>query len=408
MKIIDNKTIVATIITFCLLIGFSVYNNKTSYALDEINTPSITSFGVQQGETGALRIEFDSNNSGYNYAYELVNTTTNKKNTLAGSAGFYVYQNLEIDKTYKVMIRVCSLSSNQYLCSNWTKKEATTSINSNNNSSTNNSSTSNQTTISSAIKVKTPTLSKLTSTSKTITLKYKTTGKVTGVEILNVTTGKKKTITNKKTYTFKDLKSNKKYKFKIRSYYKTDKKYYSDYTKVKSIKTKKSGLTSEQFLAKADSIGDYLNSHNYYYSNSGCNSTFGASKSGKKCSNCALYVSWVMQETGLLKKGQTFYVYFGKLKGKSISSIKNNNKLKVTYTNATVKTLVKKKKLVPGDIIGSKDQRHTMIYRGKSNGKYYFASAGGRGFKKGYKIKKQTFSSSHKVGIIIHPKSYDN
>ncbi len=47
MKIIDNKTIVATIITMCLLIVFFAFSNNSSYAL--LSNPTITSFVPENG-----------------------------------------------------------------------------------------------------------------------------------------------------------------------------------------------------------------------------------------------------------------------------------------------------------------------------------------------------------------------
>lgn len=88
---------------------------------------------------------------------------------------------------------------------------------------------------------------------------------------------------------------------------------------------------------------------------------------------CASYVSLVAQEAGLLKNGEVFYT--------TPKLVSNRSALSKNFTitsagGATVASLVKDKRLVPGDIIGLSSQMHTMIYAGRKNGKFYYYSGG--------------------------------
>jgi hypothetical protein len=76
----------------------------------------------------------------------------------------------------------------------------------------------------------------------------------------------------------------------------------------------------------------------------------------------------------------------------------------------TIADLVKNKKMVPGDIVGKADGWHTMIYRGKKDGKYYFYSVGPQ--KKNGKLVPFTknwiiwrvYDGDYKIGNVFHPK----
>lgn len=82
--------------------------------------------------------------------------------------------------------------------------------------------------------------------------------------------------------------------------------------------SKKSENTNlNRWLKICENMGKNLKKKKFKYSNSGTRSTYkGALSSGKK-SNCALYVSWCLQQYGALKKGRTFYV-------RSSGSLKKN------------------------------------------------------------------------------------
>ena len=83
--------------------------------------------------------------------------------------------------------------------------------------------------------------------------------------------------------------------------------------------------------------------------------------------------------------------------------------MKVSKVNDTVANLVKKGKLVPGDVIGP-DYLHTLIYKGRKNGKYYYYSVGpgtvANGTMNKSKIVNKTYGKNgkYKIKIVVHPK----
>ena len=128
----------------------------------------------------------------------------------------------------------------------------------------------------------------------------------------------------------------------------------------------------------------------------------------KKKSCCSSYIFLTLKRMGLLSGSGKTYFYF-KDYGKTISyhgSAKKDLKknFEVIKGNDTIKNLVKKGKLVPGDICGDGDnEKHTIMYVGKSGGKYLIHSFGSGKFskKKHYNVKT---SGSHKIGKILHAK----
>lgn len=391
MKIFDKKTIVTICLSFVVMIALFGINSK-SYAL-ELNTPQIVNFIPQSGEDGALRINFNNTNSNENFSYEIVNTTTGKINIISGSSKFFVLQNLEYGKSYTISVRACL--NEKYNCSLYTKQVTA------------------KTSGVSDSSLSTPVLSSVVAKSATsIQLNYQTSGVITGVEVFNITTGKSTKTTNKTTYTSTGRNPSTTYSYKIRTYYTINgKTTYSAYSDVKSAKTKaKTGVSRSEFISIADAQGAYLDKHNFRYCGKcGTPDTWSEvkkAKGSKKRTNCALYVSIVMQEAKLIPKGKAFYVTKGKIKGDR-KYIVNNSKIKVTYVNKTVASLVKSGKLGPGDIVGGKTGTHTMIYKKKGkNGNYIFDSAGPKGINGS--VKNCSYKGSYKVGVIIHPKSFDD
>lgn len=108
-------------------------------------------------------------------------------------------------------------------------------------------------------------------------------------------------------------------------------------------------------------MGKNLYKYKFKYSNSRTKSTYRAALSSGRKSNCALYVSWCMQEYGALNKGQTFYV-------KGNGSIKKNfkswgSKVQVirVYKRCTSVSLR------PGDIVCWSGSAHVCIYAGRNS-----------------------------------------
>lgn len=146
----------------------------------------------------------------------------------------------------------------------------------------------------------------------------------------------------------------------------------------------------------------------FVYSNSNVSSTFAKAYRKNRKTNCALYVSWVLQEVGLFKSGQRIWLNRNVINGASANAIKKSNKFSISYPNKSIDWLYNHGKLVPGDIIGPADQRHTTIFRYKKDGKYYFLTAGHGGMSGGAytytKMTKNVLKGSRRVGVLIHPK----
>ena len=162
-----------------------------------------------------------------------------------------------------------------------------------------------------------------------------------------------------------------------------------------------------RLMTAAEELAGKLEANKFVYSKKN-QSTYAKALKKDKHVDCAKYVSWAMQSAGLLKSGKTFYLQKGVIKGSGKSAVTNKSKLKITKVNDNVANLVKKGKLVPGDIIGP-DYLHTLIYKGKENGKYYYYSVGTGTTKKGImnkkKITNKTYGKNgkYRIKIIIHP-----
>lgn len=159
----------------------------------------------------------------------------------------------------------------------------------------------------------------------------------------------------------------------------------------------------EKILKSAQKIAEQMDKLNFKYTNySPHPTTFAGAKKRKKL-NCAEYVSFVLQDAGLIPKGKTFWLGHGKINKYKINKDKD---FKATWTNKSIKSLVSSKKLVPGDIVGHSEGPHTMIYKGKKNGKYYFYSVNspeGSALTTN-RVTKKTYPGSYKIFVIIHPK----
>lgn len=149
-------------------------------------------------------------------------------------------------------------------------------------------------------------------------------------------------------------------------------------------------------------------SHNTY------NSALHKKKNGKKCVNCASYVSWSLQAAGLVPKGTYFYIQNGTIHGKAkyVKRMKNKDNFYTReHLNITLKKAITSGKVKPGDIVGwARGQgeigAHTMVYRGKIKGKFTFFSVGGSTFKtyKPSNITNKVYGGSQRIGVIIRPK----
>ena len=136
------------------------------------------------------------------------------------------------------------------------------------------------------------------------------------------------------------------------------------------------GLTSStasEILSKAQEIGKMMVEGKWVYSNTDLKGSLAAAEQSAKRTNCAHGVCLVLQEVGLLKKGQ---IFFGNKSGEL--SCNGTVRKQIEKGFDIIKTGGKKSKdldLKPGDICLFKG--HTNIYAGKDeNGKTYWYDFG--------------------------------
>lgn len=121
--------------------------------------------------------------------------------------------------------------------------------------------------------------------------------------------------------------------------------------------------TASEFLAECKNVADIIVSDgNWIYSNSGVRSSFSSARKAEvRKTNCALYVSFVMQKFGTLKEGQTFY---SDASGKLTCSSTVRERLEEYYDIYHVGDDFSEKDIKPGDICLWTG--HTNVYAGKN------------------------------------------
>ena len=136
------------------------------------------------------------------------------------------------------------------------------------------------------------------------------------------------------------------------------------------------GLTSStasEILSKAQELGKMMVDEKWVYSNYDLKGSLAVAEQSAKRTNCAHGVCLVLQEIGLLKKGQ---IFFGNKSGELSCNGTVRKQIKKGFD--IIKTGGKKSKdldLKPGDICLFKG--HTNIYAGKDeNGKTYWYDFG--------------------------------
>lgn len=127
-----------------------------------------------------------------------------------------------------------------------------------------------------------------------------------------------------------------------------------------------------------------------------------------KTTHCAGYVSIAMQNYGLAKSG--FYFYLGgssKLNGPDKSEFSNSKKYDVKkINNKTIKYCVDNGIVKTGDIVGKdKSGYHTMVFKEKKNGTYYFYSLTSKATVKNRIIEKKPYKADYKLGVRIRIKA---
>lgn len=151
-----------------------------------------------------------------------------------------------------------------------------------------------------------------------------------------------------------------------------------------------SAYTYEDWKHSLDRVAENLDKDGFHYSVNGGKGTYRKSKETRRVTNCAIYVSWALQDAGIIKKGQVFWIdKGGAIRGKRKTCITKNSKLKVLHPHKKAKYAGLKK----GDICGWDSHIHTAVYAGKDakgrtlwysagrdggvkkNGKWYFKAA---------------------------------
>lgn len=162
---------------------------------------------------------------------------------------------------------------------------------------------------------------------------------------------------------------------------------------------------TEGWLEACQYVGKQMTKYKFSYGN-GSRSTLEASIKNGRRSNCASYVSWCLQEFGVLKKGQTFFTRHGRI----VKRFKSwRGKVEIIPINKRAGSA----NLKPGDIVGWKDFTHTNIYAGENEkGEKLWLDGGSaathRGRVRRYYCadKKKTYSylNKHVISFVIRIK----
>ena len=155
---------------------------------------------------------------------------------------------------------------------------------------------------------------------------------------------------------------------------------------------------ADKLLVSLKKIATELKKHPIKWAKSPGTNTL-ASTLKKNKINCACYISYGLQDIGILPKKVTFWLN-SSVHGKGASYLKKKGK--VTHP----KVVPSKAKLKKGDICGFSSGPHTMVYAGKdSNGHMLWYSAGGSDTKpKNYGPKRKSGYEKKKVMTKIRLK----
>lgn len=135
-----------------------------------------------------------------------------------------------------------------------------------------------------------------------------------------------------------------------------------------------SAYTYEDWKHSLDRVAENLEKDGFHYSVNGGKGSYRKSKETRRVTNCAIYVSWALQDAGIIKKGQVFWIdKGGAIRGKRKTCITKNNKLKILHPHKKAKHAGLKK----GDICGWDSHIHTAVYAGRdAKGRTLWYSAG--------------------------------
>ena len=163
-----------------------------------------------------------------------------------------------------------------------------------------------------------------------------------------------------------------------------------------------SAYTYEDWKHSLDRVAENLEKEGFHYSVNGGKGSYRKSKEKRRVTNCAIYVSWALQDAGIIKKGQVFWIdKGGAIRGKQKTCITKNNKLKILHPHKKAKHAGLKK----GDICGWDSHIHTAVYAGRdAKGRTLWYSAGRDG---GVKKNGKWYFKAGKTKAKVRAARYD-
>lgn len=163
-----------------------------------------------------------------------------------------------------------------------------------------------------------------------------------------------------------------------------------------------SAYTYEDWKHSLDRVAENLEKDGFHYSVNGGKGSYRKSKEKRRVTNCAIYVSWALQDAGIIKKGQVFWIdKGGAIRGKRKTCITKNNKLKILHPHKKAKHAGLKK----GDICGWDSHIHTAVYAGRdAKGRTLWYSAGRDG---GVKKNGKWYFKTGKTKAKVRAARYD-
>lgn len=163
-----------------------------------------------------------------------------------------------------------------------------------------------------------------------------------------------------------------------------------------------SAYTYEDWKHSLDRVAENLEKDGFHYSVNGGKGSYRKSKEKRRVTNCAIYVSWALQDAGIIKKGQVFWIdKGGAIRGKRKTCITKNNKLKILHPHKKAKHAGLKK----GDICGWDSHIHTAVYAGRdAKGRTLWYSAGRDG---GVKKNGKWYFKAGKTEAKVRAARYD-
>lgn len=163
-----------------------------------------------------------------------------------------------------------------------------------------------------------------------------------------------------------------------------------------------SAYTYEDWKHSLNRVAENLEKDGFHYSVNGGKGSYRKSKEKRRVTNCAIYVSWALQDAGIIKKGQVFWIdKGGAIRGKRKTCITKNNKLKILHPHKKAKHAGLKK----GDICGWDSHIHTAVYAGRdAKGRTLWYSAGRDG---GVKKNGKWYFKAGKTKAKVRAARYD-